>query len=218
MISNQSYKKLFESVFELYNLPENKSKLLFHGWHHINFVHNMSIKFAESIDARIDMVASAALVHDLNYIFTDKLEPEAANAKIQEYLEMSDFSPEDTSFILGVIEDAHTEYRENRTLSLEAQALSDADTLFKSLPTTPILFASKFLTQNKYDIGKLANKVVAEQKPLMDKGIYFYTDLARSQYSDWAETSLHMWENVLDSLSDPDVAELLDIARQNDII
>jgi uncharacterized protein len=103
-------------------------------------------------------------------------------------------------------------------ISAEARALSDADTLFKALPITPILFASKYIQENKVDIQKLADKIVEEQKPLFDKGIYFYTDLAKNNHMKWAQGNLTLWENVKESLEDKDVQELLAIARKNNIL
>ena len=98
-------------------------------------------------------------------------------------------------------------------MSEESNALVDTDTLFKALPTTPILFASKFITQNKYDIRKLANKIIDEQKPLMDNDTYFYTKLAKEKYLKWARVNLTMWENVLEALEDSDINEMLKSAK-----
>lgn len=91
-------------------------------------------------------------------------------------------------------------------------ALSDADTLFKSLPITPIIFAQKYITQNKVDIYKLAQKVTSEQNPLMDQDIYFYTDYAKKRYLNWAKDNLKLWNNVIESSTDEDIKEMLKIA------
>lgn len=111
-----------------------------------------------------------------------------------------------------MIEDGPLAYRGSRELSDEAKALADADTLFKAIPTTPILFASKFITQNKYDVEKLGHKIVEEQKPLMDSGTYFYTNIAKEKYLKWAKTNLEIWLNVLESLNDKDIKEMLKTA------
>lgn len=215
MIKNLSnnYEKLFNKVYDLYHLSENQSKLLFHGWHHIKFVHDKAIEFAKELNANIEHVASASLLHDLNYIFSDKLEPEAAREQIKQFLLDCDYIEDVQIQINTLIEDSHLAYRGERDISNESKALADADTLFKALPTTPILFASKFITQNKYDIRKLANKIIEEQKPLMDKGTYFYTKSATEKYLKWAKVNLTMWENVLESLEDSDIDAMLKSAK-----
>lgn len=215
---SENYTKLFSTIFDLYHLPENKNKLLFHGWHHIKFVHDKAIEFATELEASLEIVAVAALLHDLNYIFSDKLEPEAVKANILSYAKTSGYSDEIGNQIAEIIEDSHLDYRGERELSNESKSLADADTLFKALPTTPILFASKFITQNKYDIEKLANKVVGEQKPLMDQGIYFYTKIANKKYLNWAKINLEMWENVLEALKDESVREMLKTASDLEVI
>lgn len=216
MIKNLSnnYEKLFNKIYELYHLPENQSKLLFHGWHHIKFVHDKAVEFAKELDANIETVAAASLLHDLNYIFSDKLEPEAAREQIKHFLMDCGYNNDTQTHINKLIEDSHLAYRGDREISDESKSLADADTLFKALPTTPILFASKFITQNKYDIYKLANKVVGEQKPLMDSNSYFYTKSAKEKYLKWAQVNLTLWENVIESLDDPDIKEMLKNASE----
>lgn len=213
-IISKTFQKLYKSIFDVYHLEENKNKLLFHGWHHIQFVQDKSVEFAQELKADIEITASAALVHDLNYIFTEKLEPEAAKEQTAQYLRNAGFDEAKVQNILETVENAHSEYRGARELTNEAKALSDADTLFKALPTTPILFASKFITQNKYDIKKLAHKVINEQEPLMLNGTYFYTDLAKNNYSKWAKVNLEMWKNVLESLGDEAVKKMLETAEE----
>lgn len=215
---SQNHSQLYQSIFDLYHLPENQSKLLFHGWHHIKFVYDKTIEFATELKADIEISASAALLHDLNYIYSDKLEPEAAAAQIKKFLMDSGYSDQIADSIVAIIEDSHLGYRKDRNLSEESKALADADTLFKALPTTPILFASKFITQNKYDIEKLANKVVGEQKPLMEQNTYFYTKLANDRYLNWAKINLELWSNVLEALQDPSIKEMLTIAGSLGVI
>lgn len=213
-ITSESYRKLFKTIYDLYHTEENKNKLLFHGWHHIQFVHDKSIEFAQELNANVTIVASAVLVHDLNYIFTEKLEPEAANLQIKEHLIAAGFAEDEVSNMLAIIESAHTGHRANAQLTDEAKALSDADTLFKALPITPILFASKFITENKYDIRKLANKVVGEQEPLILSDQYFFTQLAKDKYSKWANANLQIWKNVLEALDDKAVSDMLQTAEE----
>ena len=81
--------------------------------------------------------------------------------------------------------------------------------LFKSLPITPIIFAHKYLLENKIDIYQLTDNVIKEQKDLVDNGVYFYTEIAKRKYLIWAKTNLALWSNVEESLSDQDVQDLL---------
>ncbi len=214
----EQYKSLYQTIFNLYHQPENQSKLLFHGWHHVQFVHNKAIEFAVELNCDIEKVAVGALVHDLNYIFSDHLEPEVVNRQIIEYLTNAGYKKDFVNDILRIIEDGHIAYRNKRKLSKEAMALSDADTLFKAIPTTPILFTSKYITQNKYDIAKLAHKIIEEQRPLLNSGKYFYTDIAKRKYLKWAKNNLEMWENVLESLNDNDVKEMLKVASDLEVL
>lgn len=215
---SNKYHQLYKEIFNLYHEESNRSRLLFHGWHHIKFVHDKSIEFAKEINCDVELVAVSALVHDLNFIFSDKLEPEAAKKNVIDYILKAGYSNEYAETVAKIIEDAHLAYRGERELRDEAKALADGDTLFKAIPTTPILFASRYITQNKYDIEKLGHKVVGEQKPLMDSGSYFYTKLAKEKYLKWARTNLEMWENVLESLNDPAIKEMLTTASDLGVI
>lgn len=208
-LTSKPYKNLFATVSDLYHLSENRSRLLFHGWHHIKFVHDKAIEFAKDLGADVVVVASAALVHDLNYVFTVQLDPEAAKLQIIDLLQKAGFDDDSIKKILEIVISAYTVNRAKESLSLEAKALSDADTLFKALPITPILFASRYITENRYDIRKLANKVVGEQEPLMKSDNYFYSKLARKMYLKWAQINLDLWKNVIDSLEDPSINEML---------
>ncbi len=191
---------------------KKSKKLLFHGWHHIVFVKNKAIVFAKSINANLFFVESAALVHDLNYIVKVNSEPEEANSYRNNILIKSGYSDEEIIKIENIIMEAHTAIR-NQNISNEGKSLSDADTLFKSLPITPILFTNNYIKQNKIDIQKLANKITSEQNKLLDEGIYFYTDLAKTKYLNWAKTNLALWNNVKESLEDKSISEMLKIAE-----
>jgi uncharacterized protein len=197
---------LESSLKQLYAL--HNKELLFHGWHHINFVRNKAKEFASRIGANTDIVEAAALVHDLNYVVKKFSEPEVGEKIRKEYLINSGYDQDEIDKIEKIILEAHMANRSS-SISLEAQALSDADTLFKSLPITPIIFAGKYLIQNNVDIKILSKKVCDEQLPLMEQGIYFYTDIAKEKYSNWAKVNLNLWQNVQESLNDIDVQELL---------
>ena len=88
-------------------------------------------------------------------------------------------------------------------------ALSDADTLFKVLPITPVIFGGKYLQENNIDIFQHARKIINEQKPLLERGIYFYTPMAKERYLHWAETNLTLWEDIFDSANDSSIQKLL---------
>jgi uncharacterized protein len=188
------------------------SDMLFHGWHHIYFVTKKAVQFAEEFDVDKEIIEAAALTHDLNYVVEVNSEPEAGKELRAKYLSEAGFSPEEVIKIDHVVMQEHTATR-HAGISDSAKALSDADTLFKALPVTPIIFAGHFITENHINIRKLANKVVSEQKPLMEEGIYFYTTAAKTKYLEWASINLKLWENVQDALDDEDVSEMLSIAR-----
>jgi len=215
MSDNIKFALLNSKVEKLYQ--ENKSTLLFHGWHHITFVMRKAIEFSDAIQAETDIVKAAAITHDLNYIVKPNSEPEEAKPLRSQLLSESGYSPTEIQRIESIVMEAHTGTR-GAQISEEGKALSDADTLFKSLPTTPILFASKYITQNKVDIYKLAEKVTSEQNPLMEQDIYFYTDVAKKKYLSWAKANLQVWNYVKDSFNDPDVQEMLDTAKAAGIL
>ncbi|MCA9357366.1 HD domain-containing protein [Candidatus Nomurabacteria bacterium] len=206
---------LKEKVKELYD--EHNEKLLFHGWHHVQFVSKKAVEFSESIGADTELVEVAALVHDLNYVVQENSEPEAGSELRAKLLTEAGYSGEEIMQIESVVSEAHTG-RRGHIISEEGKALSDADSLFKILPITPILFSSKYITENKVDIYKLSNMIVSEQTPLLAEGIYFYTDLAKERYLKWAKINLDLWTNVQESLQDEDVKEMLAVAKERGIL
>lgn len=206
---------LTEELKKLYQ--DRSADMLFHGWHHISFVAKKAVKFAEEFDVNVELVEAAALTHDLNYIVEVNSEPEAGEELRAAYLADAGFSEIEITEIESMVMQEHTATR-HAQISDAAKALSDADTLFKALPITPILFAGHFIIENHIDISKLANKIVSEQKPLMDQDIYFYTTAAKEKYLKWAEINLKLWENVKESLDDEDVQEMLNTARSLKVI
>lgn len=189
---------------------QNKGKLLFHGWHHIMFVTKKAVQFAKTINADVFLVETAALVHDLNYIVKDFSEPDAGQSLREKILQDSGYSKSQAHMVERIIEEAHNK---QQNISPEAKALSDGDTLFKALPILPVLFAYKYLEQNKIDIGTLAKKIIEDQKSLFDEGVYFYTETAK-KYLPWAEVNLRLWENIDASLQDKDVLQMLYLAEK----
>lgn len=207
--------KLTNELEKLYQ--DRSADMLFHGWHHIYFVTKKAAEFAEAFDVNKELVVAAALTHDLNYLVEVNSEPEAGKELRAKYLSESGFSQDEIREIEDIVIQEHTATR-HADISDAAKALSDADTLFKALPITPILFAGHFITENHIDIRKLADKIVSEQRPLMDSTIYFYTDQAKQKYLHWAKHNLRLWENVQESLDDKDVSEMLEIARSLRVI
>ena len=215
MSENEKINLLKSELIPLYE--KHQKELLFHGWHHITFVTNKSVVFAKELGANEFLVQSAALVHDLNYIVQTHSKPEAGKDLREEILAKSGYGAEEIAEIEQIIMEECTTNRHS-DITLEAKALSDADTLFKALPVTPILFASKYIEENKIDIAKLAHKICAEQTHLMESGIYFYSDKAKQMYLNWAEINLQLWGNVEECLNDEDVKEMLAIAQSSRVI
>jgi uncharacterized protein len=210
-MSSSKIEKLIALLKPLY--LEHSKNLLFHGWHHITFVRKKALEFAESVSANKLIVEAAALTHDLNYIVKPNSEPEEGKELRQEFLSKAGFFVDEITRIETVVLESHTGTR-NEKITSEGMALSDADTLFKALPITPIIFAQKYITQNKVDIYKSANKVTSEQNPLIEQDIYFYTDYAKRKYLNWAKDNLKLWNNVIEAFKDEDIKEILKIANE----
>lgn len=95
-----------------------------------------------------------------------------------------------------------------RKVSDEAACVSDADSLFKVLPITPILLARAYLQENNVSLYSLAASIVKEQVSRFENGYFFYTTEAKSRYTEMARQNLRMWQNVLVSLEEGEVARL----------
>lgn len=185
-----------------------KDDLPFHGWHHIYFVKTKAVQFASERRADSSLVAAASLVHDLNYVVRLNSSPDAGRQLRREYLENAGFEQPGIDRVEEIITEAHTATR-SESISPEGAALSDADTLFKSLPMTPVVFSHLYLAENGIGLRELAEKIVKEQLPLMEEGIYFYDSTVRDQYLPWAEANMNLWRWIMDSLNDPDIVDLL---------
>jgi uncharacterized protein len=217
-MDNHSIGKLSSLRQIISNLYETEGKdLLFHGWHHINFVRNKALIIGRTVDADLYIVETSALVHDLNYIVKKNSKPSDGFVLMKKILGEINYSTDEIKNIEKIIGECYTAER-GFNISLEGKVLSDADTLFKALPITPILFSSKFITENNTDLKKLATKVVNEQEILMKQGIYFYTEYAKSHYLKWAKSNLKLWRYVNEALEDTDVLEMINIACKNNIL
>lgn len=184
------------------------ANLQFHGWHHVSFVRDKAIHFAERNDACVEVVHVAALVHDLNYMVRRNSLPMDGAELRAKVLASAGVDAAVAEWIEKIVIEAEMRTRD-RNISLEAQALSDADTLFKALPVTPVVLAHKYLQENGITLRELAHKIVGEQQGKHDAGFYFYDAEAAATYSKWASANLKLWQCIVESLDDPCVEDLL---------
>jgi uncharacterized protein len=184
-------------------------RLQFHGWHHVGFVRAKAVEFAGLNGSDAAVVETAALVHDVNYIVARNSSVAAGRRLRLEILAMAGVTQPVASWIDRIVREAEMAAR-HREISLEAQALSDADTLFKALPVTPVVLAHRYLAENGVSLRELAEKIVSEQQDVHDDGYYFYNPQAAATYSHWAATNLQLWQCIRESLDDPTVERLLD--------
>jgi uncharacterized protein len=190
-------------------LCEDSALLLpFHGWHHVSFVRAKGAVFAKHNGSDVALVETAALVHDVNYMVRRNSLAEDGRTLRMRILAQAGVSDAVAEQIDEIVCEAEMRSR-HRDISLPAQALSDADTLFKALPVTPVMLAHKYLDENGVSLRELATKIVGEQQGVHDEGYYFYSPQAAAMYSRWATANLELWQCIVESLDDPSVAELL---------
>ncbi|ACU39003.1 MULTISPECIES: HD family phosphohydrolase [Actinosynnema] len=187
---------------------DHAANLQFHGWHHVSFVRDKAVLFAGRNGADVALVEVAALVHDVNYVVRRNSLPVDGRELRMEILADAGVPDEAALRVDEVVEEAEMRTRD-RWISVEAQALSDADTLFKALPVTPVVLAPKYLLENGITLRQLAHKIVGEQRSKHDEGYYFYDPQAAALYSRWASANLELWQCIVESLDDPTVEELL---------
>jgi uncharacterized protein len=184
-------------------------RLQFHGWHHVGFVRAKAVDFAAHNGADRSVVEVAALVHDVNYLVR-RNSPAAAGRSLRLEILAECGVPADVARWIDEIVDEAEMATRGRDISLEAQALSDADTLFKALPVTPVVLAHRYLRENGLSLRELAHKIVGEQCDVHDEGYYFYNPEAAATYSRWATANLQLWRCIKEAVDDPTVVELLD--------
>ncbi len=185
------------------------ARLQFHGWHHVSFVRSKAARFAVLNGAEVSVVETAALVHDVNYLVRRNSSAAAGRRLRHAILSRAGVAPHVAGWIDRIVIEAEMATR-GRDISLEAQALSDADTLFKSLPVTPVVLAHRYLEENGIGLRELAEKICGEQQDKQDHGYYFYNPEAAAMYTRWATANLQLWQCIKESLDDADVEELLD--------
>jgi uncharacterized protein len=183
--------------------------LPFHGWHHVSFVRTKGARFASANGSDVGFVETAALVHDLNYLVRPNSPASAGRALRMRILAECGVPAVTARRIDAVVIEAEMANR-HRDISLPAQALSDADTLFKALPVTPVVLAHRYLVENGVSLRELATKIVGEQQGKHDAGFYFYSREAADAYSHWASANLGLWQCIVEALDDPSVTELLE--------
>jgi uncharacterized protein len=184
------------------------TRLPFHGWHHVNFVRTKSVEFAAVNGSDVSVVETAALVHDVNYIVHRNSSAAAGVELRKQILAQAGVNLIIAEWIEDIVREAEMAER-HRDISLEAQALSDGDTLFKALPVTPVMLAHRYLEETGVSLRELAHKIVSEQQDVHDDGYYFYNPDAAATYNRWAETNLQLWQCIKESLDDPTVEQLL---------
>lgn len=184
------------------------SGLPFHGWHHVEFVRAKSVVYASENGANVGIVEAAALLHDLNYMVKRNSRVSAGEDLRREILRDIGVSDEVADWIEAVIREAETEVRDE-TAGLEAQALSDADTIFKALPITPVLLAHLYMEETGEDLQQLCTRIIRDQVKLHEQGIYFYNSEVALQYEEWASANLNLWRCIEESLIQPEVRELV---------
>ncbi|HEY3631233.1 MAG TPA: hypothetical protein VGL21_10065 [Jatrophihabitantaceae bacterium] len=184
------------------------ASLPFHGWHHVSFVRAKAVEFADLNGSDAAVVETAALVHDVNYVVRRNSPASAGRTLRRTILDEAGVSAEVAGWIEDIVTEAEMATRDAH-ISLEAQALSDADTLFKALPVTPVVLAHRYLAENGVSLRELADKIVGEQRPAHDDGYYFYNERAAATYMRWASANLELWRCIRESLDDPTVEQLL---------
>jgi uncharacterized protein len=138
---------------------EFASGLSFHGWHHVEFVRTKAVSLALKNNADVTIVEAAALLHDLNYMLQRNSRATVACQMRAQLLGDLGISEWLVDRIEQVISEAETESRDEHAC-LEAQALSDADTLFKALPITPVLLAHKYMEETGQSIRELCDRIL----------------------------------------------------------
>jgi uncharacterized protein len=181
----------------------------FHGWHHVMFVAQKARSFAEELRANAALVEIAALVHDVNYLVTARSDVSDGRRLRNKVLTDAGLDEDAISRIEHIVSESETRAR-GRDISAEAMALSDADTLFKALPITPVVLAPLYMKETGRSLGELARKIVGEQIPLRDDGIYFYSESAKKKYESWGDANLALWSCIQEALDDPSVREVIE--------
>jgi uncharacterized protein len=207
---------VWQAAEKLYACQNNRD-MPFHGWHHVTFVTKKAKDFAEELGADVAAVTIAALLHDVNYLVAARGNASLGRSLRARLLREAGLDEDSIYLIEEIVLSSETRSR-GRDISREAMALSDADTLFKALPITPVILAPLYMRETGQSMSELAQKIVGEQVPLSDDGIYFYSESAKKKYEDWGEVNLTLWVRIRDALTDPSVVELIGQVQQYTMI
>ena len=206
---------LRQKLYSIYK-PLNK-ELLFHGWHHIDFVTRKALEFAAELHADSTLVEAAALVHDVNYIVDRKSDADTGADFRRDILKNAGFDNTTIERVESIVIEASTS-SDIAVSSNEAKALADADRLFKVIPIGPIIFSSKYIQETGVDMNKWAERIIREQVPLLENDEYFYSNTAKQKYLPWARQNLDLVKSIYESLDDPDIQALIKTSREVGII
>ena len=182
--------------------------LRYHNMAHIDFVTKKAVQFAPDLGADAELVEAAALTHDVNYLVDPRSSAADGQSLRGQCLAGAGFDAAEIARIEDIVVTASSEHH-GPDLSAEARALADADMLFKALPSTPLLFARDYLEEGQRNILEIAHELIGRQRPLLSEDRYFSSNRARRDYLGWAETNVRLWENLVEALQDPDVAQLV---------
>lgn len=206
--------KVWQITEELYDRASRKifflrREVTFHGWPHVSFVAKNARRFAVELKANTATAEIAGLVHDLNYLIAARGDASVGSNLRAKVLRDAGLSDDAISVIERVVVTAETHAR-GRGISPEAMALSDADTLFKALPITPVVLSPLYMRETGTSVRELADKIASEQVPLRDDEIYFYSETAKKRYERWGDANLTLWACILESLDDSSVVDLIE--------
>lgn len=180
----------------------------------MSFVTRKALEFASEFPSiNRELLEVSALLHDVNYIGDTTTGVDDGARMRAELLSGAGYSPEEIALIEKTVHDASTEYSGGE-ISDMSKALSDADKMFKVLPVGPIILTARYLTETKADIKKWADRIIREQRPLLDNDKYFYTQIAKQKYLAWAQINLQWVEQVRASIDDEDVQLFLQDCKE----
>lgn len=200
-----SLRRLHDDIRQL--LDANRAALLYHGWPHARFVTKHAMELAQSHGVDEAIIGSAALVHDLNYLIRPNSEPTVGAGLIADRMRVAGYPPSQVTKVIQIVDEANLATRGPK-ISIEAACLSDADTLFKALPFTPLLLAPAYLAENRVSLRDLAMQIVTEQEGRLKDGYYFYFSEVKERYTDWARENIAMWRRISDALADEELCWL----------
>lgn len=195
---------LIERIYKGADAP----RLPFHDYNHIVFVARWAVNFAQQNGADLPTVKAAALLHDLNYIVDPTSDVDTGKDLRREVLLEAGIPDREIDNLELIIRSADVRHSAPCSL-LEAQALSDADMLYKILPVTPVLFSHRLLNESKSNIRDLAIRILREQLPRFETGSLFYNSEANERYHRWAATNFSLWRDIVDCVDEPTVFDLL---------